>query len=143
MWRSPGASCAANRATDVCFPAEATLQAAFAPFGTIQNIKLIKEKGVSRSGGQLAACWLAGSTMWPRFARAVAQQGSCLAVDGRSVLPVASRVPLRRLVAPTTTGRDPLLAPSLQQGDKWQVPAQARWRLAMNAERFYHTTRPL
>jgi hypothetical protein len=29
------------------FFAEATLQAAFAAFGTIQNIKLIKEKGVS------------------------------------------------------------------------------------------------
>ena len=34
------------------FLAEATLQAAFAPFGVIQNIKLIKEKGVS---GQTAA----------------------------------------------------------------------------------------
>jgi hypothetical protein len=35
--------------------AEATLQAAFAPFGTIQNIKLIKEKGVSGSAGAAAA----------------------------------------------------------------------------------------
>ncbi len=33
--------------SDVSFFAEATLQAAFAPFGVIQNIKLIKEKGVS------------------------------------------------------------------------------------------------
>lgn len=124
MLRSLDASCAANRATDVCFPAEATLQAAFTPFGTIQNIKLIKEKGVSRSGGEPAACWLAGSTMGPRFARAVAQQGSWLAVDGRSVLPVASRVPVRRLAASTTTGRDPLLAPPLQQ----EISSRFLWR---------------
>jgi hypothetical protein len=36
-----------------CTAAEPTLQAAFEPFGHIQNIKLIKEKGVSGRRGAL------------------------------------------------------------------------------------------
>lgn len=73
----------ANGASKICFFAESTLQAAFAPFGTIQNIKLIKEKGVSAQAGAAAAYWLTGTSLWPRFKRAAAQGSLSVLHDGR------------------------------------------------------------
>jgi hypothetical protein len=98
---------------------------------------------VSASGGQPAACWLAGSTMWPRFARAGEQQGSWPAVDGRFGLLMPSRLPGRRLGRPTTSGRDPSPAPSLQQEISSPGSSGGSWRLAMNAGGFCHTKGPL
>ena len=143
MWPSPGASWAANKAanTDVRFSAEATLQAAFTPFGTIQNIKLIKEKGVSRSGGQPAAYWLAAG--WARFCvccRAAGQLACCrrslCAICGFSLPCAAPGAPYYQ--RPRSTASSIAAA-----GDKWQVPVQASWRLAINAQRFCHTTIPV
>jgi len=107
-----------------CFCAEATLQAAFAPFGTIQNIKLIKEKGVSRQTAAAAASRLTVTAACPRFQLVLADGRTCSHLLGRVVI-MNHTARIRSLLGvPGANQPDPVLAIS-QQVDRNQFSAGA------------------
>lgn len=87
--------------------AEATLQAAFAPFGMIQNIKLIKEKGVSGSAVAAAAKQPRVTAASPCFKLAAAQQGLLLPQGDRVRHDIQYGCYMSRLGPTMILGRDP------------------------------------
>jgi hypothetical protein len=89
------------------FCAEATLQAAFAPFGVIQNIKLIKEKGVSRKTAAAAARTLPVTAAWPCFHVCDAHQGPSAAERRRVGSLSLFVIGVGRMEAPRHVARDP------------------------------------
>jgi hypothetical protein len=110
MWsfqRGAGHAVRVRGVSHMLFCAEATLQAAFAPFGVIQNIKLIKEKGVSSKTAAAAARTLPVTAAWPCFHVSDVQQGPSAAERRRVGLISLFVNAIGRMGAPRLVARDP------------------------------------